>query len=139
MLFKTVMTFLTVASWLSIASADEAPNISGTYNVATLTPLERPVAFGNNLYLSKEEASRITNEAAAFDARANADSDPERDAPKEGGNVGGYNMFWIDRGDSVVSVDGRFRTSIISSPANGRIPKMTLEGRARLDGFLNGF
>ena len=54
MLFKTVMTFLTVASWLSIASADEAPNISGTYNVATLTPLERPVAFGNNLYLSKD-------------------------------------------------------------------------------------
>lgn len=139
MLLKTVMTFVTVSSWLSIANADEVPNISGTYNVATLTPLERPVAFGNNLYLSKEEASRITNEAAAFDARANADSDPERDAPKEGGNVGGYNMFWIDRGDSVVSVDGRFRTSIISSPANGRIPKMTLEGRARLDGFLNGF
>ena len=43
MLLKTVMTFLTVSSWLSIANADEAPNISGTYNVATLTPLERPV------------------------------------------------------------------------------------------------
>mgnify|MGYP003327967570 CR=1 FL=1 len=133
------MVLLTVSSCLPIANADEAPNISGTYNVATLTPLERPPAFGDNLYLSKEEANRITNEAAAFDARANADSDPERNAPKEGGNVGGYNMFWIDRGDSVVSVDGRFRTSIISRPASGRIPTMTVEGQARLDGFLNGF
>ena len=139
MLFKTVKIMLLISSSFSMVNANEAPNISGTYNVATLTPLERPAAFGDNLYLSKEEASRITNEAAAFDARANADSDPERNAPKEGGNVGGYNMFWIDRGDSVVSVDGQFRTSIISRPASGRIPTMTAEGQARLDGFLNGF
>ena len=57
-------------------------DISGTYNVATLTPLERPEAFGNNLYLSKEEAERITAEAAAFDERASASSDPDRSAPK---------------------------------------------------------
>ena len=139
MLFKTVKIMLLISSCFSMVNGNEAPNISGTYNVATLTPLERPAAFGDNLYLSKEEANRITREAAAFDARANADSDPERNAPKEGGNVGGYNMFWIDRGDSVVSVDGRFRTSIISRPASGRIPTMTAEGQARLDGFLNGF
>ena len=114
-------------------------DISGTYNVATLTPLERPEAFGNNLYLSKEEAERITAEAAAFDERASASSDPDRSAPKLGASVGGYNMFWIDRGDSVVSVDGQFRTSIISQPEDGRIPDMTVKGRKRLDSFLNGY
>ncbi len=32
--------------------ADPATDLSGIYNVATLTPLERPEAFVNNLYLS---------------------------------------------------------------------------------------
>lgn len=130
---------LIVIGFCSAACADTPSDLSGIYNVATLTPLERPKAFGDNLYLSEEEARRITEQAAAYDARANANSDPNRDAPKSGASVGGYNMFWIDRGDSVVSVDGRFRTSIISHPENGRIPKMTKGGRERLEGFLNGY
>lgn len=123
----------------STALAVEGPDISGTYDVATLTPLERPHAFGNNLYLSEEEARRVMAQAAAFDQQAGASSDPNRAAPESGANVGGYNMFWIDRGDSVVSVDGQFRTSIISQPLDGRIPGMTQEGQERLDGFLNGY
>ena len=139
MLFKTVMIPLLISSYFLMVNANEAPNISGTYNVATLTPLERPEAYGDNLYLSKKEAKRIADAAAARNARRSADSDPDRIAPKEGGSVGGYNEFFFDRGNSVVSVDGQFRTSIISRPSNGRIPKMTGAGQARLDGFLNGF
>ena len=121
------------------ALGSDVPDLSGTYNVATLTPLERPQAFGDNLYLSEEEADRVMAQAAAFDQQAGASSDPNRLAPKPGANVGGYNMFWIDRGDSVVSVDGQFRTSIISQPIDGRIPKMTQSGQDRLQGFLNGY
>ena len=139
MRFRFAQTILILIGFCVSLQADPAPDLSGIYNVATLTPLERPEAFGNNLYLSEEEARRITEQAAAFDARASANSDPERNAPKLGANVGGYNMFWIDRGDSVVSLDGRFRTSIISNPQNGRIPRMTTEGRERLEGFLNGY
>ena len=139
MLFKTVMIPLLISSYFLMVNANEAPNISGTYNVATLTPLERPEAYGDNLYLSKKEAKRIADAAAARNARRSADSDPDRIAPKEGGSVGGYNEFFFDRGNSVVSVDGQFRTSIISRPSNGRIPKMTGAGQARLDGLLTGF
>ena len=139
MRFILTKAVLILSVFSSALYADVASDISGTYNVATLTPLERSEVFGNNLYLSEEQAQRITEQAAAYDARASADSDPERAAPKSGASVGGYNMFWIDRGDSVVSVDGRFRTSIISHPENGRIPKMTIGGQERLEGFLNGY
>ncbi len=118
---------------------DGKPDLNGTYDVATLTPLQRPVDFGDNLYLTPEDAAKL---AAADRAREDADSlqsDPDREAPPEGGdgspgaagNVGGYNAFWIDNGDQAFTVDGKFRTSIITSPANGRYPALTPAGRAR--------
>ena len=50
------------ASSLSVFSA---PDLSGTYNVATLTPLERPRAFGKNLFLSIEDAEKMRAADAA--------------------------------------------------------------------------
>jgi hypothetical protein len=41
------------------------------------------------------------------------------------GSVGGYNNAYVDRGDGVMVVDGKFRTSIITAPANGRMPGFT--------------
>ena len=115
------------------------PDLSGTYNVATLTPLERPEKFGDKLLLTPEEAAEI--EAVERD-RVLADleeSAADREAPPEGGdgspgaagNVGGYNYFWIDRGTDVFSIDGKFRTSIITDPKNGRRPEMTAAGREK--------
>ena len=42
------------------AGQGQISDLSGTYDVATLTPLERPAAFGDNLFLSKEEADKIS-------------------------------------------------------------------------------
>ena len=115
------------------------PDISGYYDVGTLTPLVRPQAFGDNLYLSREEADRIAEEERQrMQAEAQV-SDPDREAPPEGGdgspgaagNVGGYNAFWIERGTDVFEVDGRFRTSIITDPKNGRHPPVTDAARER--------
>ncbi|MDX1382321.1 MAG: hypothetical protein R3190_01695, partial [Thermoanaerobaculia bacterium] len=54
----------------------------------------------------------------------------------EKGAVGGYNAFWIDRGGDTLTVDGKFRTSIIVEPANGRMPPMTPAGqKAMADRF----
>ncbi|MEQ9451989.1 MAG: hypothetical protein RJQ07_10440 [Pseudomonadales bacterium] len=115
-------------------------DLSGTYDVATLTPLQRPPHFGDNLYLTPEQAEQL----AAADRQRELDdlkqSDPNREAPPEGGdgsagaagNVGGYNAFWIDNGDQAFTVDGKFRTSIITAPADGRQPEMTLVGAAKL-------
>ena len=47
------------------------------------------------------------------------------------GNVGGYNSFWIDNGTDVFEVDGKFRTSIITHPKNGRFPPVTEAVRQR--------
>jgi hypothetical protein len=112
------------------------PDLSGTYDIATLTPLQRPTEFGENLYMSPEKANEILERARQAMAKADAPSEGDREAPPEGGdgsagasgNVGGYNSFWIDAGDSVILVDGKFRTSIITDPPNGRQPTMTPEG-----------
>jgi hypothetical protein len=109
------------------------PDISGMYNIATLTPLQRPSEFGDNLFLTPEQAEQIQARERALMAAGQQASAPDREAPPEGGdgsegaagNVGGYNSFWIDRGEGVVLIDGRFRTSIITEPANGRLPQMT--------------
>ncbi len=108
-------------------------DLTGTYDVATLTPLQRPVIYGDNLLLTKEAAEKIEADEKARNIAGGQASDPDREAPPEGGdgsagaagNVGGYNSFWIDRGENAFSIDGKFRTSIITDPKNGRRPPLT--------------
>jgi len=122
-------------------------DLSGMYDVATLTPIERPEEFGDNLFLSPDQAKKISAQMSALLAADQADSDPDREAPPPGGdgsagaagNVGGYNTFWIDNGDSAAMVDGKFRTSIITSPSNGRYPPRTELGQQRLASLLSLF
>ena len=103
-----------------------------------MTPLVRPKEYGDNLYLTPEEAEKIAEEERAIQELRNAASDPDREAPPEGGdgspgaagNVGGYNTFWIDRGSDAFLVDGKFRTSIIIDPKNGQMPPMTADAIA---------
>ncbi|MEZ5597955.1 MAG: hypothetical protein R3E84_16470 [Pseudomonadales bacterium] len=47
------------------------------------------------------------------------------------GKVGGYNAFFVDIGTSPFRLDGRYRTSIITSPANGRLPAFSAAGKQR--------
>jgi hypothetical protein len=135
-----VLLFATLPlSLAAINNTHAAGNLSGTYDVGTLTPLQRPEAYGNNLFLTEEQAAEYARRMAARVAQDAADSDPNRKAPEKGGNVGGYNFFWLDVGTDAASVDGKFRTSIITTPANGRIPAMTQYGAARLKGFLDNW
>ena len=114
-------------------TASGRPDLTGNYDAATLTPLSRPEKYGDNLYLSREEAAKIeAEEASVIESRSLA-SDPNREPPPEGGdgssggagNVGGYNTFWIDRGSDAFAVEGKFRTSILVDPPDGRIPPRT--------------
>ncbi|HBP99128.1 MAG TPA: hypothetical protein DD672_01465 [Gammaproteobacteria bacterium] len=60
---------------------------------------------------------------------SNQPSDPNREAPDAGRNVGGYNTFWMDPGDRLATVNGEIRTSILVDPADGKLP-YSEQGRA---------
>jgi hypothetical protein len=118
---------------------DGHPDLQGTYDLATLTPLERPAMFGTQLTMSDEQARRLESAVATRRERASQPDRGSRTAPPIGGdgstgaagNVGGYNTFWIDSGEAYVTIDGRKRTSIIVDPPNGRVPDMTPAARQR--------
>ena len=82
--------------------ADGHPDLQGTYDLATLTPVER--AAGSPLAMSDEQAKRLEQQAAARRDQQGAPIKGDRPAPPVGGdgspgpagNVGGYNSFWID-------------------------------------------
>src|SRR6476620_11898506 len=97
---------------------DGHPDLQGTFDLATITPLMRPA--GTPLVLSKEEATTREKAAAERSAKADAPIDANRQAPPSGGdgspgpygNVGGYNNFWLDPGSRYTTVDGRKRASL---------------------------
>ena len=120
-------------------AAGDRPDFTGTYDTATMTPLQRPKEYGDQLILTPEVAEAAARQRAAYMAERSRDSDPERDAPPAGGdgstgasgNVGGYNTFWIDNGETAIRIDGEYRTSILTTPGNGRRPAMTPDGQKR--------
>ena len=58
-------------------TASGTPDLTGTYNVSTLTPMQRPEQFGNNLELTPEEAEKIMKAEEA--AKAALEEDMEDD------------------------------------------------------------
>jgi hypothetical protein len=119
--------------------SDGHPDLQGVYDLATLTPLERPAMFGNNLTLTPQQAKRLEQQVADRKDKAAQPSDGNRAAPPIGGdgssgaagNVGGYNNFWIDNGSEYVTVNGEKRTSLIVDPPDGRVPQITASARQR--------
>ncbi len=118
---------------------DGRPDLSGTYDIKTRTPLQRPEEYGDKLTLTDEEADALARKEREYMARRNAASDPNREAPPRGGdgstggagNVGGYNSFWVERGSGSFKIDGAWRTSIITDPKNGQRPPLTAEAKKR--------
>ena len=148
--FRVAVLGLLIAAMFAEAYGAKAtttePDLTGTYDIATLTPLQRPAAFGENKFLSPQEAEAIRQSDAERKEKDNEASDPNREAPPIGGdgspgaagNVGGYNAFWIDNGNSTFQVDGKFRTSIVTKPENGRLPELTPAGKkARAERYKN--
>jgi hypothetical protein len=123
--------------WTLPRTADGKPDLQGTWTNATLTPLER--AENTPLSLAREEVQRREQAFRERVAQLAEDSDPDRPAPPKGGdgstgaagNVGGYNNFWIDPGDRIAVVNGEYRSSLLTVPANGRVPATTPAARER--------
>ena len=144
--FQVAMITLTVSVYtfgLAVENArgSSVPDLSGFYDSGTQTPEQRPAAFGDRQFLTEAEAEELLKQATFLQTDENVISDPNRSAPVKGGDgnnafgagaVGGYNSFWVDPGSGLSSVDGKFRTSIIYDPPNGRRPAMTPRGMRKI-------
>ena len=127
-----VITALSSGALVSAALAQDAyiaprtewgaPDLQGIWSIATQTRLERAERFNGQLVISSEDAVRIESQYQSLVESSNKPSDPDREAPQEGRNVGGYNNFWMDPGDRLAVVNGEIRTSLLIDPADGRLP-----------------
>ena len=105
-----------------------APNFEGIWNSATTTLLERPAQFKDKPFFTKEEAAAWDRESA----RRNEEPPP---GTRQTG-TGTYNTVYREFGTRSVKT---LRTSIITDPADGRIPALTPAAaevrRRRLEGL----
>jgi hypothetical protein len=93
------------------------PDLRGTWDFRTATPLERPTELAGKEFLTEAEA-------VEFERRNLERNDRDRNVPA--GEVGDYNDFWYDRGKRVT---GNRRTSLIIDPPDGRMPPLTPEAQ----------
>ena len=131
-LSNTVSSFILAAALAGGAWAEEGGrrDLQGVWTNSSITVLER-MDPGLPLVLTPEQAKRMEAGRASLEARANSRTNPEEGAPAAGANVGGYNAFWLDRGERVGRVKGEARSSWITEPANGKIP-FSEAGRRRI-------
>ncbi len=136
-------------------TAEGHPDLQGTYDVATMTPVERPAGV-TSLTMTKEEAATREQYEAARQVKNDAPLSGDRSAPPVGGEtttgksyleflerlgggvVGGYNNFWLAGGTQLIEVDGQKRSSLVIDPPDGHIPPMKPGARARNAAFAAG-
>jgi hypothetical protein len=136
-------------------TADGHPDLAGMYDVATMTPVERPNGV-KNLILTPEEAAAQEKYEADRQVKNDAPLAADRGAPPVGGEtttgksyfefieragggvVGGYNNFWLAGGNSFIVVDGQKRSSLVMDPPDGKVPAMKAEARARNQRYAAG-
>ena len=123
--------------WVVPRTADGRPDLQGNWTNATITPVQRPQ--GQDRVLTAEQVATVEGRREAHIENEAEASDPDRVAPPVGGDgstgaaggVGGYNYFWIEAGDRVAVYNGEYRSSLVTSTENGRIPALTDEAQQR--------
>src|SRR5688572_29212874 len=124
-------------SWLMLLSAsalgqsskaiprlnDGKPDMQGYWTNQTFTPLERPAAFKDKQFFTAEEA-----EAFAQQRLEEVKDVPRGAEVKSDADIHYYDGIWLLEG---YKKGAMLRTSIVTDPADGRIPPLTPEGQKR--------
>ena len=108
---------------------DGRPDLQGTWDFRTITPMERPKELANKPTLTAQEAAEweIKN-------RRNQDNRDKGAARTVNGGQSNadleraYNDFWWDFGTNAVKTR---RTSLVIDPPDGKIPPLTDQARER--------
>lgn len=102
------------------------PDIAGVYSEFTLAPLERPVELGTKEFFTADEAREYQNRVLET---ANEDDETTPGTPEDVH----YDMGTFSLSANEGRTSENLRTSIITFPANGRIPPLTDAAIARRD------
>ncbi|MEM7079971.1 MAG: hypothetical protein AAF513_15215 [Pseudomonadota bacterium] len=105
-----------------------SPDLQGVWSNETLTPFERPANQADQAYVTEAQARAAAQRLAQRVAADASDRTGQATPPPAGGNVGAYNLGWMDFGTQVVSTR---RSSLVIDPANGRVPVRAAALRAR--------
>ena len=97
------------------------PDLQGTWTNASLTNLERPDYY-ETLIVSEEEARATLKMSEEFSESVDNPYE-EGESPQAGDNVGGYNVAWMDPGTDLFKLEGQYRSSILTYPEDGKLPR----------------
>jgi len=97
------------------------PDLQGTWDYKTITPLERPQQYGDRQYLTEAEAKALEERAGK-----RMDEPPSDEQPNQSGTI--HATYLTDPGRRV---DDDRRTSLIIDPPDGRVPALVNAGAGR--------
>jgi hypothetical protein len=125
--------------WRPARTADGQPDLQGVWANNTATPLERPKELAGRAYLTEKEIAALKEKAqelfsgdgdAAFGDTLFLSVLENVNGTRAGfkstdGETGSYSSAWT------VERDWDNRTSLVTDPADGRLPAMTPQGQER--------
>ncbi|MEX0964245.1 MAG: hypothetical protein WDZ52_09435 [Pseudohongiellaceae bacterium] len=109
------------------AQQSTRPDLEGIWTNASLTKLSRPSGV-ETLIVSPEEARVIAANTPIAGLEGGLDEgDGANDVPEASGDDFGtraYNNFWVDPGSNLALVKGEYRSSYVTIPENGQVPRL---------------
>src|SRR4051812_1914243 len=101
---------------------DGQPDLQGYWTNNTITPLQRPNGVTKEFYTKEEFLAA---------AKKQGERDEEQTTPGTVADVHyDFTQFGLDKSQTVIN--GNMRTSLITNPANGKVPPLTSEGQKRV-------
>src|SRR5436190_11761595 len=128
-----LLSTASLAAGLALSAVAAAPNtgrdLTGVWTNASLTPLQRPKNVGKLELTAEEAAQQIAGNAIGGTNdktwTKEQHTDPNAGAPSKGGEDFGtkaYDTAWIAPGESLLMINGKYRSSNIVEPADGALP-----------------